>query len=61
MRPSLVAYLQEYLYNTFVLFTILPNMNEWNVWSELSNNSVVFIIQSFFHICIHNAGIEDYW
>lgn len=48
MRPSLVAYLQEYLYNTFVLFTILPNMNEWNVWSELSNNSVVFIIQSFF-------------
>lgn len=48
MRPSLVAYLQEYFYNTFVLFTILPNMNEWNVWSELSNNSVVFIIQSFF-------------
>lgn len=48
MRPSLVAYLQEYLYNTFVLFTILPNMNEWNVWSELSNNSVVFIIQSIF-------------
>lgn len=44
MRPSLVAYLQEYFYNTFVLFTILPNMNEWNVHTILTTQEMRYTL-----------------